>query len=68
VRSNLGLRLRGLGVTQLLRGFLFAINPVDPLIYVGLGLFLLGVTFVASYFPAVSSTRVDPATVLRSNR
>jgi putative ABC transport system permease protein len=57
-----------LGLTQLLRGFLFEVSPVDPVVYGGLAVFLLGVTFAATYVPAMSATRVDPATVLRSSQ
>ena len=57
-----------LGLTQLLRGFLFAVSPMDPLVYGGLAAFLLGVTLAATYIPAASATRVDPAMVLRSNQ
>ncbi|MFV1989060.1 MAG: FtsX-like permease family protein, partial [Gemmatimonadota bacterium] len=57
-----------LGLTQLLRGFLYEVSPVDPVVYGGLALFLLGVTFAATYIPAMSATRVDPATVLRSSQ
>ncbi len=73
-----GMTLAGIGIaigvvaafalTQLLQGFLFAVSPVDPLVYGGLAVFLLGVTFVATYIPAASATRVDPATVLRSTQ
>ncbi|MDH3735037.1 MAG: ABC transporter permease, partial [Gemmatimonadota bacterium] len=57
-----------LGLTQLLTGFLYGVSPVDPLVYGVLALFLMGVTFAATYIPAMSATRVDPATVLRSSQ
>jgi putative ABC transport system permease protein len=57
-----------LGVTQLLRSFLFGVSPMDPVVYGGLAVFLLGVTFVATWFPATAATKVDPATVLRSSQ
>jgi ABC-type antimicrobial peptide transport system permease subunit len=57
-----------LGLTRLLRGFLYAVSPADPLVYGGLAVFLLVVTFVATFIPATTATRVDPATVLRSSR
>lgn len=73
-----GLALAGIGVaigivaalalTQLLTGFLYGVSPIDPLVYGVLALFLMGVTFAATYIPATSATRVDPATVLRSSQ
>ncbi len=73
-----GLALAGIGIaigivaalslTQLLRGFLFEVSPIDVPVYAGLALFLLGVTFLATYIPAAGATRVDPATVLRSSQ
>jgi predicted permease len=57
-----------LGLTRLLRGFLYAVSPADPLVYGGLAVFLLGVTAAATSIPATTATRVDPATVLRSSR
>jgi putative ABC transport system permease protein len=57
-----------MGLTQLLSGFLFGVRPIDPLVYGGLALFLLVVTFGATYLPALTATRVDPAIVLRSSQ
>ncbi|MCG8469729.1 MAG: FtsX-like permease family protein, partial [Gemmatimonadetes bacterium] len=55
-----------LGLTQLLRGFLFSVDPIDLSVYAALAVFLLVVTVAATYIPAARATRVDPATVLRS--
>jgi len=70
-----GLVLGGVGVTiglaaaavltRILRGFLYGVSPVDPVVYGGLALFLLVVVLVATYGPAARATRVDPAEVLR---
>ncbi|MDX1393518.1 MAG: ABC transporter permease [Gemmatimonadota bacterium] len=73
-----GLVLAGLGVgiglvaalalTRLLQSFLFGVEAVDPVIYGGLAAFLLAITFAATYLPAMSATRVDPASVLRGSQ
>jgi ABC-type lipoprotein release transport system permease subunit len=45
---------------------LVGVSPRDLPTYALVTLVLLGVTVVASYFPARHATRVAPATVLRS--
>ena len=49
-----------MGLTQLLSGFLYGVRPIDPLVYGALALFLLVVTFGATYLPALTATRVGP--------
>jgi len=57
--------LAAVGLTRILSGFLYGVSPVDPVVYGGLAVFLLLVTLLATYGPAVGATRVDPAEVLR---
>jgi predicted permease len=70
-----GLRLTAAGIvaglmmataaTHLLRGFLYGVNPLDPVAFVGAALAWLLVAVLASYIPARRATRVDPAISLR---
>ncbi len=64
---GLGLGLAGaVGVTQLLRSFLFEIQPLDPLTY-GAVIVLLGVAAVAAcWLPARRAAKVDPMEALRA--
>ena len=72
ILAGLGLVLVGLllgtplamAVANLMRAFLYGMNPLDPVLYgaVALTLFLVG--FAASYVPALRATRTDPARVL----
>lgn len=69
-------RLAGLGAviglagaataTRLLRGMLFEVDPVDPLTMAGAALLLIAASALASYVPVRRATRVDAASMLRS--
>lgn len=73
--SGQGLRLTGTGVllgllaslllTRVMTSVLYDVDPVDPLLYGALALFLVAVAMVAAYLPARRATLVDPAIVLR---
>lgn len=52
--------------TQLLTGSLYGVTPGDPLIILTGAAVLGGAALLASLWPAYRATRVDPATVLRS--
>jgi ABC-type antimicrobial peptide transport system permease subunit len=54
-----------LGVTRMLRGFLFGVGPGDPFTFVATAAAFLGVALAASYLPARRATRLDPLQVLR---
>lgn len=54
-----------LGLAQFLRGFLFGIEPVDPLTLVSVAALLTVVALVASWAPAERASRVEPVEVLR---
>jgi predicted permease len=72
-----GLRLAGVGAaiglaiavatTRVLRGLLFALDPLDPASLLGAAVLLVGASALACYLPARHATGVDPVTVLRTS-
>jgi ABC-type antimicrobial peptide transport system permease subunit len=54
------------GVTRLLRGALYGVAPVDPLVFGGLALFLPAVVLAAAYFPAWRASRLEPTRALQT--
>ena len=72
-----GVRLAALGaaiglaaasaIARVLRGLLFAVDPLDPLSLFGAAVLLLAASALACYLPARYATGVDPAAALRSN-
>jgi putative ABC transport system permease protein len=70
-----GLRLIGLGVvigtgmamglSHLLRTFLFGIEPTDPITFTMVAILFGGIALLACLIPAFRATRVDPMTALR---
>ncbi|HEU0077134.1 MAG TPA: ABC transporter permease [Longimicrobiaceae bacterium] len=56
----------GLAIAQLLRNFLYEVGTADPLTFVVVTAFILGVALLASYLPARSAASLDPTIVLRS--
>jgi putative ABC transport system permease protein len=73
--GRLGVGLAGLGVgiglvvaagvTRLLRSLLYGVGPLEPGLYAGLALLLIGVALLATYLPARRAIRIDPASVLK---
>jgi ABC-type antimicrobial peptide transport system permease subunit len=66
--AGLGVGLvAALGLTQLLRGFLYRVSPVDPVAFaVGL-LIVIAAVLVASIRPAGRAARVDPMASMRTD-
>ena len=52
-------------VSQVLSNVLYGMGAHDPIAFVGVPLFLLGIAFLASYIPARRAVRVDPVVALR---
>jgi len=58
--------LAALGATRLMAGFLYGVQPTDPLTFAGVAIFLVAIAMAACYIPARRATRVDPMEALRS--
>jgi predicted permease len=61
---GIGLGVAGLG-TRLLANYLFGLNALDPLTFVGVTTLLTATAFLACYLPARRATKVDPMVALR---
>ncbi len=48
-----------------IQGFLFGVQPYDPIVLIGVALLLLGVAAVATLVPAWRASRIDPMVALR---
>ncbi len=53
------------GLTRLLSSLLFDVRPTDPLTFVTISIFFLGIALVAGYLPSRKATQVDPIIALR---
>ena len=51
---------------RVLEGFLFEVNPRDPLVFIGVTTVLLAVTFLAALIPARQASQVDPVQALNA--
>jgi predicted lysophospholipase L1 biosynthesis ABC-type transport system permease subunit len=58
--------LGSLGASHLIRSFLFEVSPIDPWIYAGSVLLMIGIAYLASMFPAIRAASADPIKALRS--
>jgi hypothetical protein len=52
-------------VSQALSKVLYGMGSHDPIAFIGVPVFLMGVAFLASYIPARRATKVDPVVALR---
>ncbi len=55
-----------LGLTRLISGLLYQVEPGDPATFVAVTLVLLVVAAIAGYLPARRAARVDPVIALRT--
>jgi predicted permease len=74
LQASLRLVLIGLGIgvllsfvaTRTLATFLYGVSTRDPLIFLSVGLLLIGVAILAGLMPARRAAQVDPSTALRA--
>lgn len=57
--------LAAVGASQLLRGSLYGVSPLDPLTYASVALVIAAAAMVASYAPARRAVNVNPVSLLR---
>ncbi len=73
VNSNMAYVLAGIaagiagtaGLTRLLAGLLYGVNPLDPAVLGSVSLLLAVVALLASYVPARRAAKIDPISALR---
>ena len=53
------------GMMRLLRGFLFDVNPTDPLTFASIAVLLTTTALLACYIPARRASKVDPMIAIR---
>jgi predicted permease len=52
-------------VSRVLANVLYGVGSHDPIAFIGVPVFLLGIAFLASYIPVRRATKVDPVVALR---
>jgi len=74
VREGMSVALTGAAIgvigalllTRSMAGFLYGVQPGDPLTFAGVSLVLTGAALVATYLPARRASRTDPLLALRA--
>jgi putative ABC transport system permease protein len=54
-----------IGLSRVLVAFLFGLSTFDPVVFLGVSIFLAAVAALAGYIPARRVTKVDPMVALR---
>jgi predicted lysophospholipase L1 biosynthesis ABC-type transport system permease subunit len=54
-----------MGVSRILVGLLYRVNPMDPVVFLGVVLLIVCATLVAGWLPARRATKTDPMEALR---
>ena len=68
VAVGLGIGLAGAaGAARLIRTLLFEVEPLDPLIYIGVAVLFTVVAVLACLAPSVRASRIDPLVALRAD-
>jgi putative ABC transport system permease protein len=52
-------------LTRVLQSVLYAVSPLDPIIFASVGLMLMMVAALTCYLPARRATKIDPINALR---
>jgi predicted permease len=64
IGAAIGLVL-ALAVARLIASQLYGVRPTDPVTFIGMPIFLIGIAVLATLIPARRATRVDPIEALR---
>jgi ABC-type antimicrobial peptide transport system permease subunit len=56
-----------IAASRVMRGLLYGISPLDPLVFVAMPLTLMAVASFATYLPARRAARADPVIALRAD-
>jgi putative ABC transport system permease protein len=54
-----------LGLTQLIKVFLYGVKPTDPLTFMSVAIVLAAIALLACVIPAIRAASVDPTVALR---
>ena len=55
------------GAARLIQSLLFNVQPLDPLVYVGVAVLFTVVATLACLLPSLRASRIDPLLALRSD-
>jgi putative ABC transport system permease protein len=52
-------------ISRMMHALLYGVSPMEPIVYVSIGLMLTGVAFLACWVPARRAMRLDPLEAVR---
>ena len=64
IGSVIGLALT-FAVARLMTRMVYAIHPKDPVTFLGVAVFVAGISILAAYIPARRAARIEPLSALR---